>query len=670
MHVLFIHQNFPAQFRYIAPRLVKDFGYRCTFVTERVEGELPGVEKILYKPRGGATAANHPLTRNFENTIAHAHGVFDSLKARRDLKPDLIVAHTGFGSSLFVPFLFDAPIINFLEFFYSAVGQDMGFRPEIPVEEMHLLRSKTSNAMILLDTVNCDRGWTPTHYQREFFPAELRSKIEVIFDGIDTAVYFRKSDALERVRQELKIPEDHRIVTYVARGFEMMRGFDIFMKAAQRIYQQFDKVTFIVVGTDRIHYGSDAKFIKEKTFRHHVLAQSDFDLSRFRFTGYVPQERLADYLSSADVHIYLTEPFIASWSMVNAMACGAVLVASDQTCVREYVIPGKNGLLENFFDVEAIAARTVEVLRDPLAFRHIGEAAIATVVEKFSLDVAIPRIKTMFETVAAGKRLPKMLLEDLVKAGSLAETTSEPAADLLTAEPVAESATADKLDADSDVAKAMSEIRRISATEQKAINWPQIVQSYRGPAGPLETIGPPNHPIDLARLLQRLSEWQAQTILELGNTDLGTIFLWTRVLPPSARIILVPLPMMKLPEMQLKLLPQILRPKQELKLLSIAKDPEWMDKTIDEALGKRPLDFVFMHGRRPFKELSADFRRIRKKVRAGGLMAWDGINPTSPSENTLGGDQLWTEVRPLYPQRAEYLNGVVNEIGGIAMIKV
>ena len=87
MHVLFIHQNFPAQFRYIAPRLVKDFGYRCTFLTERAEGELPGVEKVLYKPRGGATIANHPLTRNFENTVAHAHGVFDSLKARRDLAP-------------------------------------------------------------------------------------------------------------------------------------------------------------------------------------------------------------------------------------------------------------------------------------------------------------------------------------------------------------------------------------------------------------------------------------------------------------------------------------------------------------------------------------------------------------------------------------------------------
>jgi glycosyltransferase involved in cell wall biosynthesis len=670
MHILFIHQNFPAQFRYIAPRLIKDFGYRCSFVTERAEGELPGVEKILYKPRGGATVANHPLTRNFENTVAHAHGVYDALKARRDLAPDLIVAHTGFGSSLFVQYLFDAPLINFLEFFYHPVGQDLGFRPEMPVEEMNLLRTKTSNAMILLDVANCDRGWTPTHYQRDFFPPELRSKIDVIFDGIDTAVYFRKGDALQRVRAELQIPADHRIVSYVARGFEMMRGFDIFMKAAKRIYQQFDKVTFIVVGTDRIHYGSDFKFIREKTFRHHVLAQDEYDPTRFRFTGYVQQDRLADFLSAADAHIYLTEPFIASWSMVNAMSCGAVVVASDQTCVREYIEPGVDGLLENFFDFEAIAARVVEILKDPPAFRAIGDAAIKTVAEKFSLDVAMPRLKSLFERVAGQKREPSLLLEKLVRAGTVKPTKREAEMEPVSANASIAAQTPDALDQDGDLAQAVAEINRISAREQTAINWPPIVQGFRGPPGPLETIGPPNHPIDLARLLQRLNEWKAKTILELGNPDLGTIFLWTRAILADARFLIVPLEELSLSPQKLELLPKIPRPGQDLKLLPIAPDPDAMENAIDNALEKRQLDFVFMHGRRPYKEFAADFRRLRKKVRPGGLMAWDGINPVNKNEQTDGGDRLWTEVRPHYPHRAEYLNGVVNEAGGIAMIKI
>lgn len=192
MHVLFVHQNFPAQFRYIAPRLVNEYGFQCSFVTERAEGEIPEVKKILYKGRGGATISNSIFTRNFENAVAQASGVFEAMKQNPDIKPDLIVAHTGFGSSLFLPFLYDAPVINFLEFLYSPVGQDLGFRPELPVGETELLRSKTNNAMILLDVMNCDRGWTPTHYQRAFFPPELQGKIEVIFDGIDTDVFHRK----------------------------------------------------------------------------------------------------------------------------------------------------------------------------------------------------------------------------------------------------------------------------------------------------------------------------------------------------------------------------------------------------------------------------------------------------------------------------------------------
>jgi hypothetical protein len=171
MHVLFVHQNFPAQFRYIAPRLAADHGWQCSFCTERAADQIPGVRKIVYKPRGGATRANSLLTRNYENAVGHALGALEAMKQAPDVRPDLIVAHSGFGSSLFFPFLYDAPIINFFELLYHPAGQDLGYRPERRVTEMELLRSTTNNAMILLDAVNCDRGWTPTHYQRDFFSA-------------------------------------------------------------------------------------------------------------------------------------------------------------------------------------------------------------------------------------------------------------------------------------------------------------------------------------------------------------------------------------------------------------------------------------------------------------------------------------------------------------------
>lgn len=393
------------------------------------KGNILALRRIVYSEKGGATNSNHICSRNFENAVWQASGVYQALKRRPDIEPDLVVAHTGFGSSLFLPFLYDAPIINFLEYFYRPSGQDLGFRPDLPVDEESLLRIKTKNAMILLDVENCDRGWSPTNYQREFFPPEFRSKIDVIFDGIDTAIYHRRSNPQRQVAPGKFIPPGVRIVTYVARGFEKMRGFDIFMQTAKRIYEQFPNVMFVVVGSDRVHYGSDLSFIKEASYREHVLKSGEYDLSKVLFTGSVSEDALAEILSISDLHIYLTEPFIASWSMVDAMACGAVVLASDQKCVREYIRPGENGLLANFFDVEGQAQQAVEVLRDPAKYQPLSEAAQRTVAENYSVEVALPRLKTFIEAVAAKKREPSVRAAVLVRDGTTKRVVSDREAD-------------------------------------------------------------------------------------------------------------------------------------------------------------------------------------------------------------------------------------------------
>ena len=176
--------------------------------------------------------------------------------------------------------------MNYFEYYYHPHGSDMDFRPEFPPAEIDFLRARARNAMVLLDLVNCRSGYSPTHFQRELFPAELRHKIAVIFDGIETDVFRRRDDVPRQVGDRVIAPST-RIVTYVSRGFESMRGFDIFMQTAKRIYQRFPDVVFIVVGSDRICYGGDEKHIRHKTFREHVLAQDDYDLSRFVFTGMV-----------------------------------------------------------------------------------------------------------------------------------------------------------------------------------------------------------------------------------------------------------------------------------------------------------------------------------------------------------------------------------------------
>jgi glycosyltransferase involved in cell wall biosynthesis len=402
VHVLFVHKNFPAQFGHIAAHLVQQRGYRCTFASETAPGIAGGIQKIQYKPVGGATEHAHYLTRTFDNATAHAAGVYEALKplALR-LRPDLIVGHSGFGSTLFLPELFPAArLINYFEYFYHPHNSDMDFRPEWPVLEEDVLRARTRNAMILLDMEYCHAGYSPTEYQASLMPAAYRPKLRVLHDGIDTEFWRRRPPAAERAFGPHTFGPETRIVTYVSRGFESMRGFDIFLRAAKHIYTADARVVFLIVGSDRVSYGGDLKFIREKSFREFMLKQDDYDLSRLIFLGQVKPADLVRVLSLSDLHIYLTVPFVLSWSLLNALACGCTVLASDTAPVREFIRPGETGLLRNFFDVEGFAAAALEVLKDPAAYRHLGQAGERLIREHYSLQTIIPRMTTFYEEVA------------------------------------------------------------------------------------------------------------------------------------------------------------------------------------------------------------------------------------------------------------------------------
>ncbi len=397
MHILFVHQNFPAQFGHIARHLIRGRGWRCSFVSKTPPGEQGGIRKIEYTTRGGARESTHYCSRTFENATWHAHGVYEACKAQPDLRPDLIVGHSGFGSTLFLPELYPGvPVINYFEFFYHPHQSDMDFRPDFPPAEIDYLRARSRNAMLLLDLENCRRGYSPTRFQQQLFPEAYRGKIDVIFDGIETDL-FRRASGLPRRIAEKSIPPSTRIVTYVSRGFEAMRGFDIFMKVAKRVLEQFADVIFVVVGSDRICYGGDEKHIQHKTFFEHVMAQTEYDLSRFIFTGLLPVSKLVEVLSLSDLHVYLTVPFVLSWSLMDALSCGCTVLASDTLPVREMIDDEQNGRLCGFFDVEGLAARAVEVLRDPGSFAHLGRTAAAKIRQDYAIDVTLPRLARLFE---------------------------------------------------------------------------------------------------------------------------------------------------------------------------------------------------------------------------------------------------------------------------------
>jgi glycosyltransferase involved in cell wall biosynthesis len=402
MHILFVHQNYPAQFGHAARHLADRHGFRCTFVSRRAAGEDDGgIRRIQYQPRGGATRHNHHCTRSFENAVAHAHGVYAACREHPDLRPDLIVGHSGFGSTLFLRELFGCPIINYFEYFYRPSGSDLDYRSEFPPAELDVLRSYCRNATILLDLENCQAGYSPTRWQRDRLPASFTDKVRVIFDGVDTTVWRRQEEIPRRLGVR-EIDPSTRIVTYVSRGFESMRGFDIFMKVAKRIYRAHPDVLFVVVGSDRVAYGGDLKRIAEGSFREHVLKQDDYDLSRFLFPGTLPPQQLARLLSISDLHIYLTVPFVLSWSLFNALACGCTVVASGTDPVKELITHGRTGLLADFYDVEGLAEHALRVLRDPAAHRGLGEAGRELIHERYSVDRTLPLMREFFAEVASG----------------------------------------------------------------------------------------------------------------------------------------------------------------------------------------------------------------------------------------------------------------------------
>lgn len=406
MHILFAHQNFPAQFGQIATWWSQVRGRRSTFVSSKSPGLVPGLEHIQYKIAGGARESNHYCSRTFENQTWNSHGLYEALRARPDIQPDLIVAHSGFVSSLFLRELYPrTPQIGYFEFFYHTHDSDMDFRSDLPESEpINLLRSRSRNAQILLDLNNCDAGYSPTAFQRSQLPPEYQPKIRTIFDGIDTN-FWKRDPHPTRTFNGVTLPEGCRVVTYVSRGFESLRGFDIFLQAADRICRERPDTHVVVVGEDRVCYGGDSAFTEGKTFKQWAIHKYQPDLSRIHFVGRITPPQLVQLFSLSDLHIYLTAPFVLSWSLFNALSCGCSVLASDTAPVREIIHDGETGLLRNFFDVAGLTETALNLLDAPAKFQHLAENGRALIESKYRQDLCLGQIESLFrEVVQAAAR--------------------------------------------------------------------------------------------------------------------------------------------------------------------------------------------------------------------------------------------------------------------------
>lgn len=401
MHVLLLHQNFPAQFGPLLSRLGGQPGWKFTFASRTGDGELPGVERLRFATKGGATEQTHYFSRTFENVAWHSAALYKALRERKDFKPDLIVSHSGFVTALPLRDLYpDCKVVNLFEYYYHARDSDLDFRPDDPPAEPDRIRARFRNAAILLDLDNCDAAYCPTNWQRSLFPTEYQPKIDVIFDGVDTELWKPRGRTPRRAGH-INVPDHVKLVTYAARGFEAIRGFDIFMKFAKKLYQRRSDVRFIVIGKDRVCYGGDLKKTGGKSYKDWVMSQDEYDASKFAFVGSVAPRVLSEFFSITDLHVYLTAPFVLSWSLLNALSCGATVLASGTAPVREVIEHEKTGLLANFFDIDGLVEQACRVLDDPVAYSSLGRAGIELVREKYSLDVCLPQLTALFERTAA-----------------------------------------------------------------------------------------------------------------------------------------------------------------------------------------------------------------------------------------------------------------------------
>jgi glycosyltransferase involved in cell wall biosynthesis len=407
MHVLFLHDAFPAQFGRLGLELKRRFGWRCSFLIQSLSScptPTPEMLRELELYQLPLTAEHRssdgiPWPQIFGMYLEQCQSVHEALLARPELRPDLVVAHGGRGApTVFLRDLLDCPIINYCEYYFATSHRDISYRIDLPPAEPAPFFPRCINAPTLAALVDCDAGYSATRWQKESFPARFQSKIEVLFDGIDTELY-RPGPAPRRVGQT-SIPERTKVVTFVSRGLESIRGFDLFMKVADRIARALPDVIFVVVGGEEIHYGWDKLHTGMPSFKQWVLSQQQYDLSRFLFLGRILPEDLADLLRLSDLHIYLSAPFVVSWSLFNALATGIPVLASDVPSAREIVEPGVNGLLEPLFDVDRLTSTALSVLADPARFATLGLQARRTIEERYSVESCIPPIQKFFERVA------------------------------------------------------------------------------------------------------------------------------------------------------------------------------------------------------------------------------------------------------------------------------
>jgi glycosyltransferase involved in cell wall biosynthesis len=376
---LFVHQNFPGQFLHIVRHLTKQQRHDLVFITEPNRNQINGVRKVPYRRPAGAATQTHPVARDLD---AAAHRAEVVARTAHNLKqlgyvPEIIIGHHGWGELLNLADVWPGvPILGYMEFYYQTDAADVGFDAEFLLPASEYPRVRAKNAINLLAYANGGYGLTPTEWQLSTYPAWMRNWITLLREGVDLDVC--KPDP--KVRRQamtiggMRIAPGDKLVTYVARDLEPYRGFHVMMRAVPDMLRARRDIRVVIVGGDGVSYGAPPP---RGTWKDVMLAElgSQIDPKRVEFPGRLDYDAYVRMLKRSDAHVYLTYPFVASWSLREALAMGCAVIGSNTEPVREFITHEQNGLLADFFDTAALAAKVVSVIENAALARSLRAEA-------------------------------------------------------------------------------------------------------------------------------------------------------------------------------------------------------------------------------------------------------------------------------------------------------
>ncbi|MBF0265842.1 MAG: glycosyltransferase [Gammaproteobacteria bacterium] len=410
LNFLFIHPAFPGQFSHLAPYL-SSLGHTVVAITKHHfnTSKWKGVYLINMPIYSEFESHDNDIVESIKPRLKSADIVFNhaSILKNQGYHPDVIISHPGWGDDLFIKILWPkAKFITYCEYYYHDQADELSFQANLFKPTLTSLKTnKIKNSTYLLQIAESDAAYSPTHWQAKSFPSIFNSFINVIHDGIDTSILKPNRHIKVKIQEDVILSADDQIITYVSRNLEPYRGFHVFMNALPGILKLNPKVKILIIGGDDCSYSPKRK--DKKSWKEVIIDEVKNKIShahwqRIFFLGVLPYEQYLTILQISTVHVYLTFPFVLSWSLLEAMSVGCAIITNNTAPVMEVVEDNNSAILIDFLDYQGLAVKVTDLLHSPELRSKLGNNAREHIITHYDLKtICLPKQIALIEKTIA-----------------------------------------------------------------------------------------------------------------------------------------------------------------------------------------------------------------------------------------------------------------------------